>query len=76
MVDFLIQLVSAVLLLLSVWLMGNQRLLGPFLGFVANGAATLVGIQHHVWSIIVIGAVLFFVQGRNFFKWRAEGVRW
>lgn len=76
MLDFLIQFLSATLLLVGLWLMGNKRLIGPFLAFVAEAFTTIVGVEHHVWSVIVIGAVLFFVQGRNFFKWRREGVRW
>ena len=76
MIDFLIQFLSAALLLIGLWLMGNKRLIGPFLAFIAELFTTLVGIQHHVWSIVVIGAVLFIVQGRNFLKWQREGVRW
>lgn len=76
MIDFLIQAAGAFGLLLGLWLMGDKRLLGPFLCFLAEGFTTVIGITHHVWSIIVIGAVLFVVQGRNFWKWRKEGVRW
>lgn len=76
MLDFVIQTLSAVPLLTGLWLMGNRRLLGPFLAFVAEFFTTLTGIRHGAWSIVLIGAVLFVVQGRNFLKWRAEGVRW
>jgi hypothetical protein len=76
MLDFIIQFLAAVPLLIGLWLMGNKRLLGPFLCFMAEGFTTTVGIQHHVWSIVVIGAVLFVVQLRNFLKWRREGAPW
>ena len=76
MIDFFIQLFAAVPLLVGLWLMGNKRLIGPFLCFLAEGFTTAVGIMHHAWSIILIGIVLFFVQARNFLKWRREGVSW
>lgn len=76
MLDFIIQFLGAIPLLAGLWLMGNKHLLGPFLAFIAEGFTTIIGITHHVWSIILIGVVLFVVQGRNFFKWRAEGVQW
>lgn len=76
MIDFLIQFLSAALLLVGLWLMGNNRLVGVLMAFIAEAFTTIVGIQHHVWSVVIIGVVLFFVQGRNFLKWRREGVRW
>jgi hypothetical protein len=76
MIDFLVQALATILLLVGLWVMGNKRLLGPFLCFLAEGFTTAVGIMHHVWSIILIGAVLFVVQVRNFIKWRAEGASW
>lgn len=76
MIDFTIQFFGTAFLLIGLWLMGNKRLIGPFLAFLAEGLTTIIGITHHVWSVIVIGVVLFFVQGRNFLKWRAEGVGW
>lgn len=76
MIDFLVQFLSMALLLVGLWLMGDKRLIGPFLAFLAEGFTTAVGITHHVWSIIVIGSVLFVVQGRNFWKWRREGIPW
>lgn len=76
MIDFIVQAMCVVLLLLGLWLMGDKRLLGPFLCFVAEGFTAAVGIMHHTWSIIVIGVVLFVVQARNFWKWKREGVRW
>ena len=76
MLDFLIQFSAMALLLIGLWLMGDKRLLGPFLCFLAEGFTTVVGVSHHVWSIIVIGAVLLVVQARNFLKWRNDGARW
>jgi len=76
MIDFVVQLSATVLLLAGLWLMGNKRLLGPFLAFLAEFFTTIVGIQHKTWSIIVIGSVLFVVQGRNFWKWYREGISW
>lgn len=76
MTDFIVQFLAAFLLLVGLWQMGNNKLIGPFLAFVAEFFTTIVGIQHHAWSIVVIGAVLFVVQGRNFYKWRRMGVRW
>jgi hypothetical protein len=76
MTDFTVQLLSAVLLLLGLWLMGDKKLIGPFLACLAELFTTVVGATHHVWSIILIGGVLFVVQGRNFLKWKREGTRW
>lgn len=76
MIDFVIQFLATVLLLVGLWVMGNKRLLGPFLAFAAEFFTTIIGITHHTWSIVVIGGVLFVVQGRNFFKWKKEGVQW
>jgi hypothetical protein len=74
--DFLIQLVGTVLLLGGIWIMGNKRLLGPFMAAVSELFMVVIGIQHHAWSIVVIGFVLFAVQARNFWKWRKEGTEW
>jgi hypothetical protein len=76
MIDFIVQFLAAVPLLVGLWLMGDRRLLGPFLAFIAEAFTTAVGVTHGAWSIVLIGVVLFFVQGRNFLKWRREGVRW
>jgi len=76
MIDFLIQFFGAVPLLIGLWLMGNNRRLGVLLCFLAEGFTTVIGITHHVWSIIVIGVWLFVIQGRNLRKWTKEGVRW
>jgi hypothetical protein len=76
MLDFMSQLLSALLLFAGLWLMGSKRLLGPFLCFLAEGFTTIVGYLHHSWGIILIGVVLFFVQARNFVKWRREGAKW
>jgi hypothetical protein len=76
MLDFALQSLSAIPLLLGLWLMGNKKLLGPLLAWVAEAFTAVVGFEHHTWSIVLIGVVLFVVQGRNFLKWRPEGVRW
>lgn len=76
MLDFIVQALGAGPLLVGLWLMGNKRLRGPALCTVAEGFTTAVGVMHHVWSIILIGGVLFVVQGRNFIKWRSEGTAW
>jgi len=76
MIDFTVQFLATVLLLSGLWLMGNKRLIGPFMTSIAEIFTTIIGITHHTWSIVVIGVVLAFVQGRNFFKWRAEGTGW
>jgi len=76
MVDFIIQFLAASLLLVGLWLMGNKRLAGPLLAFLAEIFTTIVGVQHHAWSIVVIGSVLFVIQGRNFLKWHSEGINW
>lgn len=76
MIDFIVQFLGAVPLLVGLWLMGNHRRSGVLMAFLAEGFTTAVGIMHHVWSVILIGVVLFVVQGRNFWKWQREGVRW
>jgi hypothetical protein len=76
MVDFIVQALAAVLLFFGLWSMGNNQLRGPFVTMVAEIFTTAVGIMHHTWSIILIGTVLAFVQGRNFLKWRKEGIAW
>jgi hypothetical protein len=76
MIDFLIQSLAAILLFAGLWMMGNKRLLGPFVTAVAEVFTTAVGITHRTWSIVLIGIVLSFVQARNFIKWRKEGTRW
>lgn len=74
--DFTVQFLAAALLLTGLWLTGNKRLLGPFLCFIAEFFTLIVGLTHGVWSIAVIGAVLFVIQLRNFLKWRKEGLSW
>lgn len=76
MIDFIIQLLFTITLLSGIWLTGNKQLRGPFICTVAEFLTVTVGVMHHTWSIIVIGAVLAIVQGRNFIKWRREGTRW
>lgn len=76
MLDFIIQFLTMTLLLVGLWLMGDKRLKGPALTTVAEVFTTIVGVTHHTWSITIIGAVLSFVQARNFFKWKREGAKW
>lgn len=76
MFDFICQFLSVVLLLIGLWVMGNKRLLGPFLVVIAEVFVTVVGITHETWSIVAIGISLTFVQGRNFIKWYREGTKW
>ncbi len=76
MIDFIIQALAAGPLLVGLWLMGNGRKIGPFLAALAEIFTVLVGVMHNAWSIVLIGAVLFVVQGRNFIKWHKEGKRW
>lgn len=76
MFDFITQFLCTVLLFAGLWFSGNKRLLGPFLAFIAEFFTTIVGFKHHAWSIIIIGVGLFVIQGRNFLKWRKEGVAW
>lgn len=75
-VDTLVQSLSAGLLFLGLWLMGNKRLAGPFITAIAEGVTLCVGISHHVWSLSLIGFVLAIIQARNFFKWSKEGAAW
>ena len=74
--DHLLQFLGTALLLIGLWLMGNRLLIGPFIATVAELMLMAVGIWHGVWSLFVIGFALFFVQGRNFLKWRSEKVSW
>lgn len=76
MVDFLIQSAAALGLFYGLWQAGNIRLRGPFFAMLAEVFTVAVGIMHEAWSIWVIGGVLFFVQGRNFLKWKKEGAGW
>lgn len=76
MLDFIVQFMGAIPLLIGLWLMGDKRRTGVLLAFMAEGFTTAVGIMHHVWSIILIGGVLFVVQGRNFLKWHRERIPW
>lgn len=76
MLDFTVQFLATVLLLSGLWIMGNKRLLGSLLAFIAEFFTVFVGIMHDAWSITLIGAVLFLVQLRNFIKWRRAGVPW
>ncbi len=76
MFDFIVQSLATVLLLVGLWLMGDKRLLGPFLAGVAEVFIVVVGWTHGAWSIVVIGVFLGFVQARNFLKWKKEGVAW
>lgn len=75
MIDFVNQSLCAILLLAGLWLMGNKRLLGPAITTVAEVFTVIVGVTHRTWSIVLIGAVLTFVQGRNFIKWKREGIK-
>jgi hypothetical protein len=76
MIDFILQALSAGGLFYGLWQMGNARLRGPAVVAAAELCAFAVGISHGVWSLALIGAVLFFIQGRNFLKWRSEGKPW
>ena len=71
-----LQLFGTSFLLVGLWLTGNRALLGPALATVSEVMLMIVGVWHGVWSLFVIGLALFFVQGRNFLKWRREGVAW
>lgn len=76
MLDFTVQALSAGLLFVGLWLMGDKRLLGPALCCLAEMFCVVVGVVHDVWSLVLIGMVLFLVQLRNFVKWSNEGSPW
>ncbi len=74
--DLLLQSLSAFPLFYGIWQTGNNRLRGPVMTFIAEFFTTTVGIMHGVWSLILIGLVLFIIQGRNAYKWHKEGKPW
>jgi len=76
MIDFTIQFLATALLLAGLWVMGNKRLGGVLMVVIAEAFTTVVGIMHDVWSIIIIGACLTIVQGRNFIKWKKDKTPW
>lgn len=76
MFDFIVQTLAASLLFYGLWTMGNKKLRGPFITALAEVFTTIVGFTHHTWSIALIGAVLTFVQARNFVKWYDDGTAW
>lgn len=76
MLDFLTQAGATIFLLGGIWMMGNKLKRGPAISCLAEILFVIVGVQHHVWSNVAIGSVLFLVQARNFWKWNKEGAAW
>lgn len=74
--DFVIQFLATTLLLVGLWIMGNKKLMGVLMVVIAEIFTTMVGFMYGTWSIIVIGACLTIVQGRNFIKWKKEKTPW
>lgn len=69
MIDMIVQSMATIILLLGIWFMGNGVLLGPLLGALSELLFVYIGITNHVWSIAIVGIVIFFIQARNFYKW-------
>lgn len=76
MIDFILQILSALLLFYGIWQTGNNLLRGPVITLFAELLTIFVGVIHGVWSLILIGIVLFIIQGRNSRKWFKEGKEW
>lgn len=76
MFDFTVQFLATTLLLSGLWLMGNKKLGGVLMVVMAEILTTIIGVMYGTWSIIVIGACLTVVQGRNFIKWKQEHTPW
>lgn len=76
MMDFVTQAVGYGGLIYGLYTMGDNKLRGPLIAMFSEAALVGVGVNHQVWSLTLIGLTLFIVQGRNFLKWKAAGVKW
>lgn len=74
--DFIAQVVASGLLFAGIYETGNHRARGPALATTSELIFIGIGIYHDVWSLSLVGVVLAVLQGRNFLKWRKEGVSW
>lgn len=74
LIDFLAQAAASCLLFAGIYETGNHRCRGPALATTSELIFIGVGIYHDVWSLSLVGVVLAVLQGRNFLKWRKEGV--
>lgn len=74
--NLLLQFLAAAVLLIGLWLMGNNRKSGPALASFSELLWIACFLPHAMWGGVFLSAVLFVMQGRNFIKWHREGVRW
>jgi hypothetical protein len=71
-----LQFAAAAVLLVGLWLMGNNRLLGPTLAAASEVLWVLVFWPRGMWGGVFLSLVLAVMQTRNAIKWYREGVRW
>ena len=76
MVNLLLQFAAAGILLLGLYLMGNQKKLGPFLSAASELLWIVIFIPPELWGGVFLSAVLLVMQVRNFIKWHKEGLPW
>lgn len=72
----ILQFFAAGVLLIGLYLMGNQKKLGPFLAGASEAIWVVVFIPPHMWGGIFLSTILFVMQARNFIKWHREGLPW
>jgi hypothetical protein len=72
----IVQFIAAGILLVGLYLMGNQKRLGPLLAAASEALWIAVFLPPHLWGGIFLSTVLFCMQARNFIKWSRAGLPW
>ncbi len=72
----LLQFLAAGILLIGLWLMGNQKKIGPFLAALSEVLWVIIFIPPELWGGVFLSTILFVMQARNFIKWHREGLSW
>lgn len=71
-IKLLMELTASFLTIWQMWKYGDKSLIGPIVGFVSNFAWWVLTIYTAQWGIMPVNAVMFYVNTRNYIKWKRE----
>jgi hypothetical protein len=65
----LLQLVASAIGLLAIWRLADRNVSALYWAMASNAASTVVIGYSHLWGLLPINLVTYFVHTRNIMKW-------
>lgn len=74
--DDALQAASVALVLYGSWEAGSMRMRAYAAKLASSFAQVIVGANHGVWGVLLIGLILSVLQVRGIIIWHKKGVAW